>query len=141
MENYERTPYAGWCPTQLLPWIQNQDLKKLIALGIAMILVAGKLVRIDLFFDHFFPKFLLLFSGTAVLLGLGILEVPQSTKDAFGAIFDFLGSIKEFISLKLGFSGTADVQNTGASTRRVTRSMANRTKKPRLDTTEPESGE
>ena len=141
MENYERTPYAGWCPNQLLPWIQNQDLKKLIALGIAMILVAGKLARIDLFFYYFFPQFLLLFSETAVLLGLGILEVPQSTKDAFEAIFDFLGSIKEFISLKLGFSGTADVQNTGASTRRVTRSMANRTKKPRLDTTEPESGE
>ena len=49
MENYERTPYAGWCPTQLLPWIQNQDLKKLIAFGIAMILVAGKLARIDFF--------------------------------------------------------------------------------------------
>ena len=129
MENYERTPYAGWCPTQLLPWIQNQDLKKLIALGIAMILVAGKLARIDLFFNYFFPKFLLLFSGTAVLLGLGILEVPQSTKDAFEAIFDLLGSIKEFISLKLGFSSTANVQDTGASTRRVTRSMANRTKK------------
>ena len=48
MENYERTPYAGWCPTQLLPWIQNQDLKKLIVFGIGMILVTGKLARIDL---------------------------------------------------------------------------------------------
>ena len=121
--------------------MKNRDLKKLVVFGIGMILVAGKLTRNDLFFNHFFPKFLLLFSGTAVLLGLGILEVPQSTKDAFGAIFDVQSSIKEFISLKLGFSGTADVQNTGASTRKVTRSMANRTKKPRLDTTEPESGE
>ena len=71
-------------------------------------------------------------------MGLGILEVPQSTKDAFGAIFDFLGGIKEFISLKLGFSSIADVQ-VQASTRRVTRSMANRSKIQ--DTTEPESGE
>ena len=91
---------------------------------------------LELISQNYFPKFLLLFSGTAVLLGLGILEVPQSTKDAFGAIFDFLGSIKEFISLKLGFSSTADVQ---APTRRVTRSMANRSKI--LDTNEPESGE
>ena len=128
MENYERTPYAGWCPTQLLPWIQNQDMKKLIAFGIGMILIAGKLARILVDFFFHFPKFLLLFSGTAVLLGLGILEVPQSTKDGFGAIFDFLGNIKEFLSFKLGFSSTADVQVTGASTPRVTRSMANRIK-------------
>ena len=127
MENYESTPNAGCCLTQLLPWLQNQDLKQLIAFGIGMILVAGKLARID-FFKNYFPKFSLLFSGTAVLLGLGILEVPQSTQDAFGAIFVFLSSIKEFLSLKLGFSSTTDVQDTGASARRVTRSMANRIK-------------
>jgi hypothetical protein len=91
---------------------------------------------LEFIFLNYFLKFSLFFSGTAVLLGLGILEVPQSTKDAFGAIFDFLGSIKEFISLKLGFSSTADVQ---APTRRVTRSMANRSKSQ--ETTEPESGE
>ena len=42
MENHERE-YSGWCPTQLLPWIQNQDLKKLVVFGIGMILVAGAL--------------------------------------------------------------------------------------------------
>ena len=57
MENYERTPYAGWCPTQLLPWIQNQDLKKLIAFGIGMILIAGKLARILVDFFSIFLSF------------------------------------------------------------------------------------
>ena len=67
MENHERE-YSGWCPTQLLPWIQNQDLKELV-FGIGTILVAGKLTRILIdFFD--FPKFSLLLSGTAVLLDL-----------------------------------------------------------------------
>ena len=68
MENYERTPYAGWCPTQLLPWIQNQDLKILIAFGIGMILIAGKLAKTinDFCFD--FPKFSLLLSVTAFLM-------------------------------------------------------------------------
>ena len=69
MENYERTPYAGWCPTQLLPWIQNQDLKILIALGIGMILIAGKLAKIITDFCFDFPKFSLLLSGTAFLMG------------------------------------------------------------------------
>ena len=72
-------------------------------------------------------------------MGLGNLEVSQSTKDAFGAIFVFLSSIKEFLRMKLGFSSTTDVQDTGASARRVTRSMANRIKNE--DTTELESGE
>ena len=27
MENFESTPHAGWYPTELLPWIQNQDPK------------------------------------------------------------------------------------------------------------------
>ena len=69
MENYERTPYAGWCPTQLLPWIQNQDLKILIAFGIGMILIAGKLAKIITDFCFDFPKFSFLLSGTACLMG------------------------------------------------------------------------
>ena len=39
MENREST-------SELLPWIQSQDPKKLFAFGIAMILIAGKLARI-----------------------------------------------------------------------------------------------
>ena len=42
MENRESTS-CGWCPSELLPWIQSQDPKKLFAFGIAMILIAGKL--------------------------------------------------------------------------------------------------
>ena len=57
MENYERTPYAGWCPTQLLLWIQNQDLKILIAFGIGMILIAGKLAKIITDFCSIFLSF------------------------------------------------------------------------------------
>ena len=134
MENYESTPNAGCCLTQFLPWLQNQDLKQLIAFGIGMILVAGKLAKItiDIFSD--FSQFSLLFAGTAVLLGLGILEVPQSTKDAFGAI-------KEFLSSKLGFSNTAGVQDTGASTPRVTRSLRRSNRNQNQDTTDPASGE
>ena len=45
MENQEGTSY-GWCPSELLLWIQSQDPKKLFAFGIAMILIAGKLARI-----------------------------------------------------------------------------------------------
>jgi hypothetical protein len=55
MENYEYTQY-GW-PYQFLPWIQNQDLKKLIAFGIGLILVAGKLSRILIDFFSIFLSF------------------------------------------------------------------------------------
>ena len=52
---------------QLLPWIQNQDLKILIAFGIGMILIAGKLAKIIADFCFDFPKFSLLLSGNAFL--------------------------------------------------------------------------
>ena len=81
-------------------------------------------------------------SGTAVLLGLGFLEVSQPIKDAFGALGAGLGHIKDFIMMPSGFnysfSRTA-VQDTGASTPRVTRSMVNRINN--LNNTQPESGE
>ena len=75
------------CPTQLLPWIQNQDLKKLIAFEIGMILTAGKLARIlsDFLFD--FSMFSLSLLGIAVL-----------------------------VSYKKWRSSTTDVRDTGAST-------------------------
>jgi hypothetical protein len=44
-ENRGRTPHAGWYQNDLLPWIQNQDLKKLVYCGIGMILLAGKLLE------------------------------------------------------------------------------------------------
>ena len=142
MENRESTS-CGWCPSELLPWIQSQDPKKLFAFGIAMILIAGKLARIltDFFFD--FPKFSPLFSGTAVLLGLGILEISQPIKDVFGALGAGLSHFKDFIMMPSGFnysfSRTAVQDNAGAFTPRVTRSMVNRINN--LNNTQPESGE
>ena len=41
MENSESMPHAGWYPTELLAWIQNQDPKKLTAI----FFLAGKLIR------------------------------------------------------------------------------------------------
>ena len=43
-ENRGRTPHAGWYQNDFLPWIQNQDLKKLVCYGTGMILLAGKLL-------------------------------------------------------------------------------------------------
>ena len=40
-ENCGRTPHAGWYQNDLLPWIQNQDPKKLACYGIGMFLLAG----------------------------------------------------------------------------------------------------
>jgi hypothetical protein len=45
-ENRGLTPGAGWYKNEFLPWIQNQDPKKLIGYGIGMFLLAGKLARI-----------------------------------------------------------------------------------------------
>jgi hypothetical protein len=88
---------GGWCPSELLPWIQSQDPKEIVGLGIAMFLIAGKLARNLTLFFFDFPNFSLLLSGNDVLL--------------------VLGNIKEKVmSLKLAFSSTADdVQDTGAS--------------------------
>ena len=89
------------------------------------------------FFDV--PKFLILLSVTAVLLGLGIhkyqdqieelsSQAIQPIKDAFGVLGLHLGEAKDKIlvilddlkekimSLPLPFSSTADDQDTGAST-------------------------
>ena len=57
-ENRGLTPGAGWYQNEFLPWIQNQDLKKLVSYGIGMFLLAGKLARILTDFFHF-PKFCL----------------------------------------------------------------------------------
>ena len=44
-ENRGRTPHAGWYQNDFLPWIQNQDPKKLAFYGIGMFLLAGKLIE------------------------------------------------------------------------------------------------
>ena len=55
-ENCGLTSGAGWYQNEFLPWIQNQDPKRLVGYGIGMFLFAGKLARILTdFFD--FPKF------------------------------------------------------------------------------------
>ena len=55
-ENRGLTPGAGWYQNEFLPWIQNQDPKKLVGYGIGMFLSAGNLIIIlSDFFD--FPKF------------------------------------------------------------------------------------
>ena len=115
-ENKGRTPYAGWYQNDLLPWIHNQDSKKLVAYGIGMFLLAG----------------------TVILLAFGIHkcqdqiqelseQVTQPIKDALeplgnnlgevkNKIFDFLGNIKEkFMSLPWAFSSTTDVEDNGHS--------------------------
>ena len=87
MENRESTSY-GWSPSELLLWIQNQDLKILIAFGIGMILIAGKLAKTITDFCFDFPKFSLLLSGTVFLMGW----------------------------IRVDKASTADVQDTGTST-------------------------
>ena len=71
-------------------------------------------------------------------MGLGVLEISQPIKDAFGALGAGLGHIKDFIMMRSGLARTA-IQDAGASTPRVTRSMAKRIKN--LNDTQPESGE
>ena len=112
-ENRGLTPGAGWYQNEFLPWIQNQDPKKLFGYGIGIFLVAGKLARIlnDLL-D--FPKFCLLLSGTAVLLGLGIHKYQdqiqefcgldtQPIKDALETLGPYLGEAKNKILAFLVF--------------------------------------
>ena len=77
-----------------------------------MFLVAGKLARsLTDFFD--FPKFCLLLSGTAVLLGLGIHkyqdqiqessgQITQPIKDALEPLGPYLGEAKDKILVFLG---------------------------------------
>lgn len=88
-ENRGLTPGAGWYQNEFLPWIQNQDPKKLFGYGIGLILLAG----------------------TAVALGLGIHkyqdqiqessgQITQSIKDAYEPIGPYLGEAKAKI---LGF--------------------------------------
>ena len=55
-ENRGRTPGAGWYQNEFLPWIQNQDPRKLVSYGIGLFLLAGKFAKVLTdFFD--FPKF------------------------------------------------------------------------------------
>ena len=109
-ENRGLTPGAGWYQNEFLPWIQNQDPKKLFGYGIGLFLLAGKLARIQTDFFEF-PKFFLLLSGTAVAIGLGIHkyqdqiqessgQITQSIKDAYEPIGPYLGEAKAKI---LGF--------------------------------------
>ena len=99
-------PYAGWYQTELLTWIQNQEPKKLVASGIA-----GTYLNWLEFKQIFcnFPKFTLMLSGTAVLLGLHLGQAKDK-------ILLFLSDIKEKVmSLPSVFSSTP-VQDDEAST-------------------------
>ena len=111
-ENRGLTPGAGWYQNEFLPWIQNQDPKKLLSYGIGLILLAGKFARILTDFFEF-PKFCSLLSGTAILLGLGIhkysdqiqessSQITQSIKDAFEPMGPYLGEAKNKILVLLG---------------------------------------
>ena len=42
----ENRGHAGWYQNELLPWIQDEDLRNLVGYGIGMFLLAGKLARI-----------------------------------------------------------------------------------------------
>jgi len=90
-ENRGLTPGAGWYQNEFLPWIQNQDPKKLVGYGIGMFLLAG----------------------TAVLLGLGIhryqdqieelsSQVTQPIKDALEPLGPYLEEAKDKILFLLG---------------------------------------
>ena len=46
----ENRGHAGWYQNELLPWIQDEDLKNLVGYGIGMFLLAGKLARIPTYF-------------------------------------------------------------------------------------------
>ena len=111
-ENRGLTPGAGWYQNEFLPWIQNQDPKKLLSYGIGLILLAGKFARILTDFFEF-PKFCSLLSGTAILLGLGIhkysdqiqessSQITQSIKDAFEPMGPYLGEANDKILVLLG---------------------------------------
>ena len=63
-------PYAGWYQTELVTWIQNQEPKKLVASGIAGTYLNWLEFK-QIFFCNF-PKFTLMLSGTAALLGLNL---------------------------------------------------------------------
>ena len=41
----QENPRAEWYQNELLPWIQNQDPKKMVCYGIGMFLLAGKLAN------------------------------------------------------------------------------------------------
>ena len=114
-ENRGLTPGAGWYQNEFLPWIQNQDPKKLVCYGIGLFLLAGKLNWLFRILTDFFefPKFCFLLSGTAVLLGLGIHkyqdqiqessgQITQPIKDALEPLGPYLGEAKDKI---LGFLG------------------------------------
>ena len=93
MENFESTPHAGWYPTELLAWIQNQDPKILAGiflLEMVTIWVAILLQNLDLDIHKY--------QGQIQELSC---QVTQPIKDAFGGLGLILGE---------------DVQDTEAST-------------------------
>ena len=74
-ENRGLTPGAGWYQNEFLPWIQNQDPKKLVGYGIGMFLLAGKFARILTdFFD--FPKFCFFAFRNCCSFGLRNPQIP-----------------------------------------------------------------
>ena len=90
MENnlFEDMPEAPTPPKlpkyfpELLPWIQDEDLKNLVGYGIGMFLLAGKLAKISILTGFvWFLKCLLFLSGTAIFLGLGIYKYQNQIQD------------------------------------------------------------
>ena len=91
MENFESTPHAGWYPTELLPWIQNQDPK--ILAGIFLL----EMVTI----------------WVSILLGLDIHKHQDQIKKSSGQVTQpIIKDAKGGLGLILG----ENVQDTGTST-------------------------
>ena len=101
-ENRGLTPGAGWYQNEFLPWIQNQDPKKLFGYGIGLFLLAGKLARIltDFFY---FPKFCLFAFRNCCSLGLRNPQIPRpnSRND-----WPSLPSLSRCLGTLLGSSGS-----------------------------------
>ena len=83
MENFESTPHAGWYPTELLAWIQNQDPKILAGiflLEMVTIWVAILLQNLDLEIHKYQDQIQEL-----------CCQITQPIKDAFGGLGLILG--------------------------------------------------
>ena len=83
MENFESTPHAGWYPTELLAWIQNQDPKILAGiflLEMVTIWVAILLQNLDLDIHKYQDQIQEL-----------CCQITQPIKDAFGGLGFILG--------------------------------------------------
>ena len=90
MENFESTPHAGWYPTELLPWIQNQDPK--ILAGIFLLEMVTIWVSILLGLDiHKYLDQIQESNG----------QVTQPIKDAMGEDVQDTGASTPYVYLNI----------------------------------------